>query len=420
MYLEGKDIRPLLSPYRNSKHIVDEIENDVFDETIENDETEQIQISSTPIQKSSRTHGTTKEEKQYSGEKSASEEEVSLQDLSVDGSTRIQKDLGDLKIEKKTKNTDPTYKQQIDTIIIESKNVVLEPSELNSTACEPFSVNHSSKKMTTEQKPESTINPNKVESLNAIEIALRKSEQEANDGIESDIHNKPVQMKQSGVSEKNESQHVSSKVSNKELILEQLEVKEQPDVPTNTPVESPKKDGIQKINAQVKITDLAKLHDKIMGSVDKKNSSQSTLIIAEDRCSKKNDAELLIEKSKVGSDLKTNDLDNASPHVSNINSPLGSRETSRPSSRNMRKFSHDEKVLPGYLSRPETPLSGDDEPNESSDVEIKSLLENVIDRVTEPKEDAQTPSRPHSRMNNDERILPAVVSRPASLNSNKE
>lgn len=125
------------------------------------------------------------------------------------------------------------------------------------------------------------------------------------------------------------------------------------------------------------------------------------------------------KKNKVTTDIKTSECDTTvPPRQSSKSSPQGSRETSRPSSRrSSRRCSHDERILPGFLSRPESPLKDGLATKESADAEITTLLDKVIDTVNgkgEPDVSEEIRSRPHSRLSHDERIVPGVVSRPAS------
>lgn len=157
--------------------------------------------------------------------------------------------------------------------------------------------------------------------------------------------------------------------------VKDVECLEEPEVPSNTPVESPKKG---------------------------KNRSNDLETTREDPVKK---------QSKVV-DVETNEHDKVSPRHSGKNSPLISQEPSRSSSRSSGRVSYDDRILPGYLSRPESPFTDNSELR--IDVEIANLLEKVIDKVTSDYDNYEVRSRPHSRLSHDERIVPGVVSRPAS------
>lgn len=116
-------------------------------------------------------------------------------------------------------------------------------------------------------------------------------------------------------------------------------------------------------------------------------------------------------QTKAVADLKTNET-KISPRGSPKNSPLNSRESSRPTSRNSGRISHDDKILPGYMSRPESPCIQDSKGD--ADAEVSSLLNTVISKVTENKVESESSSRPHSRLSHDERLVPGAVSMPAS------
>lgn len=75
-------------------------------------------------------------------------------------------------------------------------------------------------------------------------------------------------------------------------------------------------------------------------------------------------------------DKKTVERENVSPLLSPKDSAQGSQKNSRPSSRNC---SQDEQILPADLSRPESPMKGDD----SKVSAITEISEKAIDNVNE-------------------------------------